>query len=176
LHTQDIDVYKYTVQPGEFALFAIVALTPACVQYHNFYPAIALIGPGLPDPDPEADLPFEIPEDCAGCGIKVVFQTKVKPGERPIFRLPGEYKVDWFFPASYDDAIQHRTTIPGDYYIVFWNPEGKPGDYTAGIGFGEVPFTPEERGWQQATIRIVSDNKIWHCPCTPAEGPSLSGP
>ena len=54
LHPRDIDVYKYT-SPGFDIfypylpdVFAVGALAPACMQYYSFYPAVALIGPGLP--------------------------------------------------------------------------------------------------------------------------------
>ena len=186
LHPRDIDVYKYT-SPGFDIfypylpdVFAVGALAPACMQYYSFYPAVALIGPGLPYDVPEdIDLPFDIPDDCVNCGIIARQQAKVAPGEqRPIFKLP-EGDVSWFFPLG-DGMIVWPTFIPGDYYIVFWNKEGKPGDYTANIGFGEpapygnppYEFTCEERGQVDSILPLVEGNKIWNVNCQEAEGPA----
>jgi hypothetical protein len=186
LHPKDIDVYKYTspgfdiVYPELPDVFAVGPLSAACMQYYNFYPAVALIGPGLPYDIPEdLKLPFEIPADCVDCGIIARQQSKVKPGEkRPVFKLP-EADVSWFFPLG-EGLISWTTTTPGDYYIVIWNPTGKPGDYTANIGFGEPEpdsdppynFSCEERGRIESILPLVEGNKIYHVPCREAEGPS----
>jgi hypothetical protein len=187
LHPGDVDVYKYTspgydvVYPDLPEVIAVGALPPACKQYSSFYPAVALIGPGLPpyDVPEDLDLPFEIPEDCVGCGIIARQQGEVAPGEtRPVFKMP-EGDISWFFPIG-DGLIFWATFTPGDYYIVIWNPDGKPGDYTANIGFGEpapysnppYEFSCEEQGQIDGVLPLVEGNKIWNVNCKEVEGPS----
>ena len=62
LHPGDVDVFTFTLTPGDFLVpgtyppvFAPVivsasALPPACVSYNAAYPVSALLGPGLPPP------------------------------------------------------------------------------------------------------------------------------
>ena len=172
----DVDVYQYTLEEGESASVMAGGLPPSCANYGGTYPATALIGPGLPDPEPDANLPFDIPEDCEDCGIVVAYQTEVPLGEwnlRPVFSLtdvPGVH-ISWFFPADfYTDIIMETINVPGTYYIVMWNPSRLPCDYTANIGFEET-FSEEDRFRVDTITPMYSDHKILHFPCEEVEGP-----
>ena len=171
----DVDVYQYTVQEGETVPWMICAsLTPACRRYRHTYPSTALLGPGLPEPDPSEDLPFAIPE---GYGALVGHQTRVPPGEeRPVLSLSADVpgaNISWFFPAGpqTDFVFVDNITVPGDYYIVIWNPTKLPCDYTANIGFAEV-FSVEDKVRESVIIPLYSDHKLLRFPCVDMEGPS----
>ena len=172
----DVDVYHYTLEEGESASVMACGLPPSCAIYRNTYPATALIGPGLPDPEPNANLPFDIPDDCEDCGIVVAYQTKVPLWEwnsRPVFALtdvPGCF-ISWFFPVDFEnDLIMHTIDVPGTYYIVIWNPDGLPCDYTANIGFEET-FSEEDRFRVDTITPMYSDHRILHFRCMEVEGP-----
>ena len=172
----DIDVYQYTLEEGESAMVMACGIPPSCAIYRNTYPATALIGPGLPDPEPNANLPFDIPDDCEDCGVLVKYQTKVPLREwnsRPVFALtevPGTF-ISWFFPFDFDnDLIMNPIDVPGTYYIVIWNPDGSPCDYTANIGFEET-FSEEDRFRVDTITPMYSDHRILHFPCIEVEGP-----
>lgn len=168
----DVDVYQYTLQEGETLPWIIcAALAPACRMYRNTYPSIALLGPGLPDPG--EDLPFDIPE---GYGAVVAHQTKVPPWEeRPVLSLSADVpgvNISWFFPSTPDTdfVFADNITVPGEYYIVVWNPTKLPCDYTANIGLQEV-FSVEDKVRESVIIPLYSDQKLLRFPCIEMEGP-----
>jgi len=176
LSNGDIDVYQYTLQPGEAATVMACALPPSCALYRDTYPATALIGPGLPSPEPGEKMPFDIPDECPECGMVVAYQTEVplwQWNERPVFALtevPGVY-ISWFFPVDFEnDLILYTIDQPGTYYIVIWNPDGWPCDYTANIGFEET-FSTEDRFRVETITPMYSDHKLLHVPCSEVEGP-----
>ena len=171
----DVDVYQYTVQEGETVPWIIfAALSPACRLYRNTYLSTALLGPDLPEPDPSEDLPFAVPE---GYGVLLAHQTRVPLSEeRPVLSLSADVpgvNISWFFPANpeTDFIFVDNITVPGDYYIVVWNPTNLPGDYTANIGFAEV-FSAEDKVRESIIIPLYSDHKLFHFPCVDMEGPS----
>jgi hypothetical protein len=166
---------SYTVEEGETVPWIIfAALSPACRLYRNTYLSTALLGPGLPEPDPSEDLPFAIPE---GYGALVAHQTRVPPGEeRPVLSLSADVpgvNISWFFPAApeTDFIFVNNITVSGDYYIAVWNPTRLPGDYTANIGFAEE-FSVEDKVRESIIIPLYSDHKLFHFPCLDMEGPS----
>ncbi len=170
----DVDVYQYTLEEGDTIPWMIAAaLPPACRMYRNTYPATAVLGPGLPEPDPGEKLPFEIPE---GYGVIVSRPEKVPFGEdRPVLSLSANVPVNisWFFPANpqTDFVFIDNLDVPGIYYVVIWNPEKWPCDYTANIGITEE-FSEEDKMHEQIILPLYSDHKLLHFPCVEMEGPS----
>lgn len=176
----DLDVFAFTVLPAQLAtgpvLVAASALPPACVQAKEHYPVTALVGPAGPTLRPPLDpaaLPFPVPP-----GMGVALAANPRPdggGERPIFSDPA-LGLAWFLPlgltqdclfnapwtCDYSNTISVAVFVPGAYYLVVWDPDGVPQDYTANIGFleGGLPADP-------AVIDFVRDNGWLHQPCTP---------
>jgi len=168
----DVDVYQYTLPEGETLPWIIcAALAPACRCYRNTYPSIALLGPGLPDSG--ENLPFDIPE---GYGAVVAHQSRVPLWEeRPVLSLSADVpgvNISWFFPydPQTDFVFADNITVPGDYYIVVWNPSRLPCDYTANIGLLEE-FSVEDKVRESIIIPLYSDQKLLRFPCIEMEGP-----
>ncbi len=65
------------------------------------------------------------------------------------------------------------TFVPGDYFLVMWNPTGEPMDYTANIGFREDLFqgpadTPEKmaaRARAETVTPMIERFKMNRMPC-----------
>jgi len=127
----DIDFYALDVR-RPMPLYAGL-LVPCRRGYRDFYPAYAIVGPGLPAPD--CDLPFALPD---GHGALVVIPAPVKP--RPTFYEP-------FTSTRYYEGIpetEQRVETRGTYYLVIWHPTGETGGYTAVVG--------REEKWQAKDI------------------------
>jgi len=168
LKYKDYDVFKYTVAAGERVTISAAALTPAIRAYKNLYLATALIGPGLPPVDLDVELPFSVPE---GMGIQIVYQTP--QDERVVYVLPAEFPgtdIRWFFPP-FHEMLSETVDVPGDYYLVAWNPDKRRCDFTMNIGFGE---NNSECDFRQMDILIplINNGNIYHKPYIPVEGPS----
>jgi hypothetical protein len=168
LSPEDVDVYAFTVQPGG-ALVAASALPPACNQTKAHFPVTALLGYGLPPPDRE--YPFAIPP-----GMGILFAPNPRPAggaERAIFSDPN-LGLSWFLPlgltqdclfnggCDYSNTIAAYVAVPGTYYLVMWDPDGVPQDYTANIGFLEGGPPPDP-----AVLEQVMNGAWLHGPCTP---------
>ena len=179
LSRNDVDVYQYTVPDGLPGVFIAMGLPPACAVYRNTYLSTALIGPGLPPLETGMDLPFEIPDDCVDCGVVVRTPTKVplqQWNERPVMRLtdtPG-VEIAWFFPIPENmmtDLVFEECSTPGTYYVVIWNPTGRPCDYTANLGLTEH-FTDEDLLRNSIVNKQYSHNRLLHVSCPEFEGPA----
>ncbi len=121
----DIDVFVFRIK--EPTSVYIEALVPVCPGYEDFQPWFALAGPGLSAP--KAPLPFDIPK---GYGIEVI--QNVTTGEmRDTF-------YEFFGAKSYykGPVFDEYLTVPGTYYIYFWDPQEESGDYVAVLGRKEV--------------------------------------
>ena len=120
----EVDVYTFVVaKPVHVHARAFVPLVPGLEQ---FLPSLAVVGPGLPVT--KEKVPFTIP---AGYGAVVVKNTP--PGKkRPVFYEP-------FSGTEYYDApaFDQKATIPGTWYVYYWDPYGMGGDYVAILGFRE---------------------------------------
>ena len=128
--SDDIDLYLFFIA-SPTRIF-IESLVPVCPGYDNFFPAFAVVGPGLPPY--EGTVPFEIPE---GYGAVVV--ENYAPGdERPIFYEP-------FGAKSYYDGPDFDQILdtPGLYYVYFWDPSWIGGDYVAVLGYRETWKLPD---------------------------------
>jgi hypothetical protein len=121
----DIDVYSFTIkQPLRVYLEVIV---PVCDGYYaNFTPWFALVGPGLPQPN--QTLPFDVPQ-----GYGVIVKQDAPPGS------PREQFYEPFGGKSYYQGPRFDETIniSGTYYVYYWDPYQKGGDYVAVLGYKE---------------------------------------
>ncbi|HDS58711.1 MAG TPA: hypothetical protein ENN54_00220 [Thermoplasmatales archaeon] len=122
---EDIDVYRFEI--SEPARVYIEGIVPVCRQYEEFVPWFALAGPGLPQPQQE--VPFDIPE---GYGAVVV--ENVAPGEeRETFYEPFGGKS--YYKSPVFDRVMNQS---GTYYVYYWDPYERGGDYVAVLGRQEI--------------------------------------
>ena len=119
-------------------------LVPQRPEFLDFYPAFAVVGPGLPAP--EADLPFDLPE---GCGAAVLISEP--KAEREKFHEP--FSNTHYYRGF--EEFEQEVTVPGTYYIVVWHPAGEYGDYVVTYGEKES-FTTRE---MINTYRVIY--KVW---------------
>jgi hypothetical protein len=119
----DIDFYTFTAYTPVL-LFAEV-IVPVFDVYAEFRPSIALIGQGLPDPGELLPVPL-----APGEGAIVLHDAGLEP--RPQFYEP-------FGNKSYYQGPRFEMNIKaGKYKLIYWDPEGMTGDYTATIGKYEI--------------------------------------
>jgi len=123
----DIDVYAFTITvPLRLHARAFVPRTSGLEQ---FLPSLAVVGPALPPAD--VKLPFALP---AGYGAVVV--NNLKPGKkRPLFYEPFSGKEYYDAPA-----FDQKVSAPGTWYVFYWDPYNRGGDYVAILGFKEEFF------------------------------------
>jgi len=170
----DVDVAKYTAAAGEQICAQLSVIPPACLQLEKFYPVIGILGPGVPNDDV---FPFEDlrPADCQNCGYKEMHPTKPKRGEeRPTAWGPGGafptlgywYYLDWT-----TDVLQLWMEGPGSFYIVIYNPEGKPGDALAMWGWDECEthYNPADMYMHDYNAHIADRFNSTRIRCRPAE-------
>jgi len=124
---KDVDVYTFEVtEPVRVFVSSVV---PICPAYESFLPWFAVVGPGLPLP--EEELPFEIPE---GYGAVVVKHSGSNDTlEQFCEPVGGKY---YYLGPIFDETVSE----PGTYYVYYWDPEQRRGDYIASIGFKEFTF------------------------------------
>ncbi len=122
----DIDVYSFTIKNKPLRIY-IEVIVPICNGYYaNFTPCFALVGPKLPLPNQE--LPFNLPQ-----GYGAIVKIDTKPGSsREQFFEPFGSKSYYQGPV-YDETIN----ISGTYYVYYWDPYHKGGDYVAVLGYKE---------------------------------------
>ena len=116
----DVDFYSFELSaPMPCHVTVIVPYLPG---YEDFYPAFAVVGPGLPAP--KVALPFELPQ---GYGAVVEKPTGATP--RPTF-------FEEFSRKKYYKGISEfkQKLGPGKYYIVVWHPGCETGAYVVGFG------------------------------------------
>ena len=162
LHRGDMDVIKYELQEGdEFCLF-VYPLVPGCAKYRNFYPVVGILGPGVPQVDAFPDR-FEKPADCQDCGFMRTHPTVAQRDERYIScGPPGAFpESPWWWMLNFEtDAIDGLTLRgPGNYYLVTYHPEGRPGD--VGLMAGTLECEPPEQVLLQQWMRYITDDHKW---------------
>ena len=173
LHKNDVDVIKYTAAEDEEFCVVLFCLPPACKQYRNYYPVIGILGPGVENQD---EFPFEVPADCKDCGFMRTHPTKAKRWtERPVVcGPPGAfpdsglwYTLDWATDAIFELKLKG----PGNFYIVIYEPEGKPGDATGQYGWDECEshYKPEDWDAMRWWAYIGDENKWTHVRCNQME-------
>ena len=123
----DIDVYAFTITaPLRVHARAFVPRVPGLEE---FLPSLAVAGPGLPATGEK--LPFALPD---GYGALVI--NNLTPGEkRPLFYEPFTAKEYYDAPA-FDQTV----SAPGTWYVFYWDPYNRGGDYVAILGFKEEFF------------------------------------
>jgi hypothetical protein len=175
LDNHDTDVVAFNLTPADLAFGPVIVaastLPTACNQTKQNYPATALVGPGLPPAPP--GLPFDAPP---GFGVLVALNPTIPSNEeRPIFHAEGDLNISWFLPdglteqcllhapwtCDFSNTISTPVFVPGPYYIVTWDPQGKHQNYTFNIGFEEGSTMPDPE-----TEDIIRDNEWMHTPCT----------
>jgi hypothetical protein len=122
----DIDVYSFTIKDQPLRIYLEV-LVPVCDGYYaNFTPWFALVGPGLPPPN--QTLPFNLP-----LGYGVIVKQDNPPGS------PREEFYEPFGGKSYYQGPRFDETVYiwGTYYVYYWDPYQKGGDYVAVLGYKE---------------------------------------
>jgi hypothetical protein len=122
----DIDVFSFTIKDKPLRIY-IEAIVPVCDGFYaNFTPWFALVGPGLPPPN--QTLPFDIPY-----GYGVIVKQDVPPGS------PREEFYEPFGGKSYYQGPRFDETLYlwGTYYVYYWDPYQKGGDYVAVLGYKE---------------------------------------
>ena len=113
----DIDVYSFTISEKPLRIYLEV-IVPVCDGFYaNFTPWFALVGPGLPPPN--QTLPFDLP-----VGYGVIVKQDAPPG------TPREE----FYKGPRFDQILY---FWGTYYVYYWDPYQKGGDYVAVLGYKE---------------------------------------
>lgn len=123
--SDDIDVYAFSIEKATRVYVELIV--PACPIYETFVPWFAIVGPGLPNP--EVELPFSIPD-----GYGAIVCENVKPGEeREKFYEP--FGGKWYYKGPvFDEIIEN----PGTYYVYYWDPYKRGGDYVAVLGYKEI--------------------------------------
>lgn len=105
--------------PKDFDLFIQIGV-PAIDRLKDFRPAMAVIGPGLPD----KDAPFKMPK---GLGAKI-FSTKEVAKPR-FFHEHFTGSDSWILRSETVKLAQ-----PGRYYLVAFSPQGQIGKLWFSIG------------------------------------------
>jgi hypothetical protein len=104
----DVDVYTFTVAEGERVQANV--LVPQCMEYQGFYPALALVGPGLPDP--EQPLPqwlcLEFPESREFNAVYLTFDTDMNRRSHDVPLVPQCVRD---YELSFDDGTEWITLV-----------------------------------------------------------------
>lgn len=112
--------FAFDVKPGE-ELFVQLGV-PKLDRYEGLRPAMALIGPGLPD----ADVPFYVPQ---GYGGIVYDMAEVEP---EVFHEEFTGTTSWQFPAE-----EPTVNVGGTYYLVGYLPGEDEGKFWMAVGVKE---------------------------------------
>jgi len=122
----DIDVYSFTLKNQPLRIYLEV-IVPVCDGYYaNFTPWFALVGPGLPSPN--QTLPFNLPLEYGA----IIKQDSPPGSDREQFYEPFGGK-SYYQGPRFDETIN----ISGTYYVYYWDPYQKGGDYVAVLGYKE---------------------------------------
>ncbi len=139
----DLDSYLLLVRKPVHVYVKVII--PYCKSYSDFRPSFALIGPGLPAPD--SALPVDLPE---GHGA-IIRHDPPSGANRPSMF---EFFSDQFYFEG--PVLNLNVEQPGDYRVVYWNPQGETGDYVAIIGRRE-DFSPDD--WVQSFTNTAEIRK-----------------
>ena len=138
----DIDVFTFELK--EPSRLRASSLVPVCPDYEAFLPAFAVVGPGLTIPD--NPLPFRLPE---GYGAVLINNSPL--GEtRDTFFEPFTNKN--YYRGPFFDQI---LSTPGTWYLYYWDPAGRGGDYVAVFGF------TEHFSFRDIIRALMNTPKIW---------------
>jgi hypothetical protein len=150
--SMDVDVYSFNIKDKPLRIYVEV-IVPVCDGFYaNFTPWFAIIGPGLPPPN--QTLPFEIPQ-----GYGVLVKPDAPPGSaREQFYEP-------FGGKSYYQGPRFDETLYcwGTYYVFYWDPYQKGGDYVAVLGYKEQ-FPPVDFLRALINTPLIRHDKELHVP------------
>jgi hypothetical protein len=167
----DVDVYRVVPAANEGFVFpAILAsvLPPACAEFVEAYPVVALVGPGLPrDPAVLALLPFDVddeavvPQPAPGAN-GVLYAPNPKMERREFFVEDVVTGLSWFLPKgltqecleppgnpfldceTFANSIvataQQGMQVGQPYYVAVWDPAGQAQDYTMNLGVTDAHY------------------------------------
>ena len=147
----DVDYFAFEGQAGQSIYLGLVI--PQIAGQEEFAPALALLGPGLPEP-------------------RVPAEVVLPPGAgaREIPRLTGPTTTFYepFTRTSYWERQDDHVTLPADgrYVVAVWHPERETGRYVMVIG---------ERERLGGDIRFMSKMKRYWTPVgeEPAPAPGF---
>jgi len=143
--SDDIDFFRFDV--NEPMKIYVDILVPYSEGYENFYPAYAILGPGLPPVDEtiRTNLPFKIPPNY---GAVVIIPKPLQ--SRPVIgpRPPSLKKTFWNMYYAGIPAFEQQINKPGSYYIVVWHPKGEIGTY-------QISFGKKEKWTFQELIKLI---------------------
>jgi hypothetical protein len=103
----------------DFELFVQIGV-PAIDRLKDFRPAMAIVGPGLPENDP----PFKLPKNC---GLKVLTTKDVEKPE--FFHEPFTNTDSWILRSE-----TMKLPADGVYYLVGYSPENRMGKLWLSLG------------------------------------------
>lgn len=149
------DVDFYLIRLPEPARIYARTIIPYCLEYAEFRPSFALIGPGLPAAD--GPLPVE-PEARDGAVVR-----HDEPGNEVSRPSMYEYFSDQFYFEG--PTLNINDAPAGDYWLIVWSPNGEVGDYVAIVGRAER-FSAADMELSMRNTRIVRARSNLHIDCT----------
>lgn len=171
----DVDAFAYRFTEA-VADFPVETLIPVCgPHFEPFLPTVAVIGPGLPEPDAAVSqsLPFEI---TAGDGLVVFTESeRATPRESYVNVHAGNVYRQTRFTLDIPQA--------GSYTIAVWEPDGHVGAYI--LATGRLEEFPGDRGDERRQALAAIASGAWmHQDCAvplaiaacPATPPDAIGP
>jgi hypothetical protein len=143
----DVDAFSFTFA-GPVQSWPARVSVPVCGPYFaDFYPTMALIGPGLDVPE-AGSLPFDLPE---GMGAQVLTEANQD--------TPRQVASEDYFSEGYL-STPHHIAIPqaGTYTIALFEPHNNVGAYLLVTGSGEPDFTGREQEIGNTYTELSSSN------------------
>ena len=119
---------------------------PKIDRLKDYRPALAVLGPGLP----EVALPFDVPP---GCGGRLFITTDI--AEPAVFNEEFTGTTSWQFP-------QQDYVLPADgrYYVVAYAPSGAPGKLWLAVGTAESFSLGDILGLPQTVLTVRSFHEV----------------
>lgn len=132
-------------------------LVPICGKHYlDFYPQMAIVGPGLPVPSDLKTLPFDLP---TGMGAQIIEMDQPDANsKRPT--LYEDIGATTFYTAP---EVKMKVAQAGRYYIVAWDKAGQTGDYTIATGYKEQSVSPLP--YVLSSIVLIRANHWLHRDC-----------
>jgi hypothetical protein len=157
LEDHDIDAIAMDFKNAGDKLQTQLLVAVCGKHYTEFYPKMAIVGPGLPVPSDPKALPFDLPN---GLGAKIVEMDQADAnGKRPT--MYEDIGGTTFYTAP---EVEMNVSQAARYYVVVWQMDGKMGDYAVATGYKETPYSPLSHTF--ASIAFIRSNHFLHRDCT----------